>query len=328
MRDPELLMRLRGITMIAAIALVTSACATGGGTAAPAATAPTPGPAATAPTAPSATAPTPEPSGPAAGTTRIDDRGIEQVWVPAGTFRMGTEDTDPTGELAAPDWARLELKSERPQHEVALSRGYWVDRTEVTNAAFAAFVDSGGYTDASLWSEDGQAWLATQDPAELPVDCIDPVDDHPRVCITWFEAEAYAAWRGGALPTEAQWEYAARGPESRIFPWGDAWDPTKATIVGATGTTSVGSLPDGASWVGALDLSGNAMEWVADWWSITYYADAVRDDPTGPELGSKKVEKGGWWGAVPFVGRAAYRHFEDAPSYQDHHIGFRVASPG
>ncbi len=235
--------------------------------------------------------------------------------------------TDPIGILAPPDWARLELRSERPAHEVTLTSGYWIDTTEVTNAAFADFVADGGYATEAWWSDEGWSWLETQDAAALPDDCVDPLDDHPRVCITWFEAEAYAAWRGGSLPTEAQWEYAARGPDSRIFPWGDEWDPTKAWIVDATESTAVGSLPEGASWVGALDMSGNAMEWVADWWRVTAYEDAAHEDPTGPALGSAKVEKGGWWGAVPYVGRSAYRHFEDPPTYRDHHIGVRVVSP-
>lgn len=274
----------------------------------------------------SASVASPTAAGPTPGTTRTDAHGVAQVWVPAGVFRMGTDETDPTGVLAPPDWARFELAAERPQHDVALSSGYWIDQTEVTNAAYQAFVDDGGYTTARYWSDDGTAWLAAQDVAQLPTTCGEVVADHPRVCITWFEAEAYAAWRGGALPTEAQWEFAARGPESRIFPWGDDWDPTKANVVDSTATTAVGAYPAGASWVGALDMSGNAMEWAQDWYTGTYYQQRVRDDPTGSPLGSKKVEKGGWWGAVPYVARAAYRHFEDPPTYQDHHIGVRVVS--
>ena len=265
---------------------------------------------------------------PSAGKERTDERGVAQVWVPAGTFLMGTDETDPTGDLAPPDWARFELASERPQHEVSLSSGYWIDTTEVTNAAYQAFVDAGGYQDRKLWSSAGWTWLGGRDATALPAACVDAVPDQPRVCITWFEAEAYSAWRGGALPTEAQWEYAARGPSSSIFPWGDDWDPTKANVVDSRALTAVGAYPDGASWVGAGDMAGNAMEWVADWYSAAYHKQEVRDDPTGPEKGSKKVEKGGWWGAVPYVARSAYRHFEDPPTYQDHHIGVRVVSVG
>jgi formylglycine-generating enzyme required for sulfatase activity len=276
------------------------------------------------PVGPSATAArTP---GAAGGAQRTDGKGIAQVLVLAGTFQMGTDEADPTGELAPPDWARAELAAERPQHEVAISKEYWIDTTEVTNAAFQAFVDAGGYTDRSLWSEKGWAWLADQDVTQLAPNCESQEPDHPRVCVTWHEAEAYAAWRGGTLPTEAQWEFAARSTSSVTFPWGDEWDPSKANVVDSTGTKPVGLYQAGASWVGALDMAGNAMEWVADWFSPTYYRDQVRDDPTGPSFGVKKVEKGGWWGSVPYVARSAYRHFEDPPTYQDHHIGFRIVS--
>ncbi len=235
---------------------------------------------------------------------------------------MGSDDTS----LTPPVWAKDEAPSERPAHEVAISKGYWIDRTEATNAAFKAFADAGGYTNRALWSDKGWTWLGLQNASSLPRACAGGDPELPRACITWFEAEAYAAWRGGALPTEAQWEYAARGPESRVYPWGDTWDAANANVVGSAASKAVGSYPDGASWVGALDMSGNLMEWVSDWYSTTYYGEKVRDDPTGPETGSRKVEKGGWWGADPYVARAAYRHFEDPPTYQDHHIGVRVVS--
>jgi formylglycine-generating enzyme required for sulfatase activity len=268
---------------------------------------------------------------PGAGKERTDAHGVAQVWVPAGTFLMGTDETDPTGELAPPAWAKAELVSERPQHEVSLSSGYWIDRTEVTRASFQAFIDDGGYEKRDLWSEEGWKWNQTPRAVNTPPpgsECVEGPPDEPKVCITWFEAEAYAAWRGGALPTEAQWEYAARGPSSSIFPWGDEWDAAKANVVESVALTPAGSLPAGASWVGALDMAGNAMEWVADWFSISYYKQEVREDPTGPEFGSRKVEKGGWWGADPYVARSAYRHFEDPPTYQDHHIGVRIVSEG
>lgn len=273
----------------------------------------------------------PDAPAPQAGDTRTDSFGIEQVWVPPGCFLMGTsaEQAQAVNAASPPAWMRRELPSERPQHEVCLTQGYWIDRHEVTNAAFQAFVDDGGYTTAEYWSEDGWAWLQKQDAAVLPVSCIEEAtDDQPRVCVTWYEADAYARWRGGSLPTEAQWEFAARGPESLIYPWGNEWDAARANVLDSTGPAAVGSYPDGASWVGALDMAGNAMEWVADWLDVKYYESSDRDDPTGPETGTRKVEKGGWWGSNPLVARSAYRHFEDPPTYQDHHIGFRIVSPG
>ncbi|MBL8157221.1 MAG: formylglycine-generating enzyme family protein, partial [Anaerolineae bacterium] len=169
-------------------------------------------------------------------------------------------------------------------------------------------------------------WLNKQKVEELPQVCLeDAPDDHPRVCVTWFEAEAYARWRGGALPTEAQWEYAARGPESRVYPGGNTWEPERANVLDSTGLTPVGSYPDGVSWVGAHDMAGNAMEWVQDWLANGYSERAVVD-PTGPGRGATKIEKGGWWGSNAFVSRSAYRHFEDPPTYSDHHIGFRIVT--
>jgi formylglycine-generating enzyme required for sulfatase activity len=250
------------------------------------------------------------------------------VYVPAGCFRMGTSDTERehAESLEGPEWAKNRLASEQAQHEVCISAGYWIDKTEVTNAAYQAFVDAGGYSTEAYWSEGGWRWLRLQQRNLLPLRCItNRADDAPRVCITWWEAEAYATWRGGALPTEAQWEFAARGPESLVYPWGNEWDPAKANVLDSEETMPVGSFPDGASWVGALDMAGNAMEWVADWLSDGYETASVTD-PTGPEDGRIKVEKGGWWGSNAVVARAAYRHFEDHPAYQDHHIGFRVVS--
>jgi formylglycine-generating enzyme required for sulfatase activity len=266
---------------------------------------------------------------PEAGETRLDEFGISQVWVPAGCFMMGTseEQSDFAISLEPPNWARRRLTSEQPAHEVCLSEGYWIDQYEVTHASFNAFIADGGYTTQDLWSETGWEWLSEQSVDELPPACgQDLSDDQPQVCITWYEAEAYAHWRGGSLPTEAQWEFAARSPESLIYPWGNEWDETRANVVESEELMPVGSFPEGVSWVNAHDMSGNAMEWVNDWLGSVYYGDSPKDDPTGPEDGRQKVEKGGWWGSNPFVSRSAYRHFEDPPDYQDHHIGVRVVS--
>ncbi len=272
---------------------------------------------------------TPEPVEPQAGDARVDAFGIEQVYVPAGCFLMGTSEAEAeyARTLDAPSWGAGRISSEQAQHEVCISSGFWIDRYEVTNAAFQAFVDAGGYTTPEYWSQPGRVWLNRQQVENLPLACVEnAADDQPRVCVTWYEAEAYARWRSGALPTEAQWEYAARGPESLIYPWGNEWDPARANVVDSAGLTPVGSYPDGVSWVGAHDMAGNAMEWVQDWLSSGYAAEPVTD-PAGPQRGSIKVEKGGWWGSNPLVARSAYRHFEDPPTYQDHHIGFRIVSP-
>jgi formylglycine-generating enzyme required for sulfatase activity len=265
-----------------------------------------------------------------AGTTRMDSKGIEQVWVPAGSFLMGTDEaTIETLKLQnPPSWAIREFASEMPQHEVQITKGYWIDKFEVTNQSFETFVRDGGYDKQQIWSEEGWAWLGKQDKSKLPNNCAGTEPNLPRVCVTWYEAEAYARWRGGRLPTEAEWEYAARGTQSMTYPWGNEFDPAKANILDSKAPMPVGSYPEGASWVGAHDLAGNAMEWVQDWLDASYYKQESNFvDPSGPSTGNIKIEKGGWWGSNLFVSRSAYRHFEDPPTYQDHHIGFRVVTP-
>ncbi len=227
--------------------------------------------------------------------------------------------------LNPPDFVRAEFESETPQHKVTITKGYWIDKYEVTNAAFQAFVNDGGYEKHDYWSEAGWAWRNEQ-TGTLPRNCYEHEPNFPRVCVSWYEAEAYARWRGGRLPTEAEWEFAARGPESRIYPWGNTFDPALCNLLKSPGPLPVGSFAGGVSWVGAHDLAGNAMEWVSDWLDTKYYEQNVSVDPTGPATGSLKPEKGGWWGSNEFVARAAYRHFEDPPDYQDSHIGFRIVT--
>jgi formylglycine-generating enzyme required for sulfatase activity len=338
MGTPRLLRAARGLALVAGLGALVGACAGG-----PQPSLPPPSTCATAPVTcgaeataePSVMQPSPTAGQSAlpspvrdAGTTRTDARGVAQAWVPGGVFVMGSEE----GSASPPAWASVEFRSEHPAHAVAITRGYWIDVTEVTVEAYRAFTDAGGYDDEGSWSTEGWAWRQGMGASPLPRSCLAQGGTEPQVCVTWYEAEAYANWRGGRLPTEAEWEFAARGPKSRTYPWGDEFDGTLANLDGGAGPVAVGGHPGGASWIGAQDMSGNAMEWVADWWSRTYYADRVRDDPTGPATGGIKVEKGGWWGptddAGAFIGRAAYRHFEDPPMYSDHHIGFRIVSGG
>lgn len=260
--------------------------------------------------------------------SRRDGQGIEQVWVPAGRFLAGTSETDAQALLAAenlPFWLAYSLERERPQHEVRLSKGYWIDRLEVTNAAFQAFVDAGGYQNQTFWSVEGWEWLLGQSPGDNPRPTFG-APDLPRNNVNWYEAEAYARWRGGRLPTEAEWEYAARGPQSLVYPWGNEYDEALCNL-NRSELQPVGSYPGGASWVGALDMAGNVMEWVQDWYDTDYYKQQVADDPRGPEVGEIKIEKGGWMGGYRQTARAAYAHFEDPPHYRDNHIGFRIVTP-
>jgi len=264
---------------------------------------------------------------PVPGQTRIDARGIEQVWVPAGTFLMGTAEASMPAlkALNPPRFILGELASEQPQHEVLLTTGYWIDKYEVTNEEFDVFARDGGYRNRSLWSDAGWEWMSRRSADQLPINCLGSVPGNPVACVTWYEADAYARWRGGRLPTEAEWEFAARGPESLAYPWGNEFDGSRANVVDSKDLKAVGSYPLGVSWVGAHDMAGNVMEWVQDW--LDNYTAEAAVDPAGPASGKVKVEKGGWWGGPFLAARPAYRHFEDPPDYGDHHIGFRVVTP-
>ncbi|MFP4441288.1 MAG: SUMF1/EgtB/PvdO family nonheme iron enzyme [Chloroflexaceae bacterium] len=208
---------------------------------------------------------TPNTASVALGTT---GQVLEMVEIPAGPFLMGSRDDDP---LAADD--------EQPQHELTLDT-YWIGQTEVTNAQFRPFVEGDGYTNQDYWTDVGWAW---REEEGITAPCRwDDAEwngaDQPVVCVSWFEAVAYARWASAQtgqelrLPTEAEWEKAARGPERLIYPWGDGWREgyanTKEAGIGTT--TPVGSYPDGASPYGVLDMAGNVWEWTATKWLKDY----------------------------------------------------------
>ena len=199
-----------------------------------------------------------------------------------------------------------EEDDEQPPHRVCLGEPYWIDRTEVTNAQFAAF--------------EGQAALASHWPD----------DNRPREHISWNEAHDFCESRGGRLPTEAEWEYAARGPDGWVYPWGNELDEDKVVdwnnSVGITAV--VGSRPDGASWVGALDMSGNVWEWVADWYDADYYATLPEEAhyPLGPTTGHDRVLRGGSFNYPPVDARASNRAW-NPPDDTTWDIGFRCIRP-
>jgi formylglycine-generating enzyme required for sulfatase activity len=193
--------------------------------------------------------------------------GVEMVMVPAGCFLMGSD----------------VYGYERPIHGVCM-RDFWIMRTEVTNAMYRRCVDQGGCTPP-------QNATYYDDPAYA---------DHPVVYVDWQQASDFAAWIGGSLPTEAQWEFAGRGPEGLVYPWGDDFvaDQVVYGINSGGQTAKVGSKPGGASWVGALDMSGNVWEWVADWYNYDTYqsesmAGKVSLEPAGPGVGSRRSSRGG-----------------------------------
>ncbi|HET7090346.1 MAG TPA: SUMF1/EgtB/PvdO family nonheme iron enzyme [Anaerolineae bacterium] len=222
---------------------------------------------------------------------------MAMVFVPGGEFRMGSGDADPGAE-----------DDEKPQHDVVLD-AFWIDRTEVTNAMYARCIQAGTCTAPMRSSRYDVATHA----------------DHPVTGVTWFQAQEYCAWAGRRLPSEAEWEKAARGPDGRLFPWGDgAPGPSLLNFDGQVDdTTTVGSYPAGASPYGALDVAGNVWEWTADWYAEGYYADSPRTNPPGPASGNRRVLRGGAWGADAQAVRAANR-FWAFPGRNDFD-GFRCA---
>lgn len=223
---------------------------------------------------------------------------MEQVYVGAGPFLMGSTNDDPH---AKPD--------EFPQHHVELD-SFWIDMTEVTNAQYAVCVEQEACV-APLHSRHfGRPELA----------------DHPVIGVTWYEAQDYCEWAGRRLPTEAEWEKAARGVDGRIFPWGnDPPTPERAAFDLKDGTRPVGSYPEGASPYGALDMAGNAWEWVADTYDPDYYSVSPEVNPTGPPVSvNNRGVRGGAWNTAPFTVRAANR-FWSFPR-RDYFDGFRCAS--
>jgi formylglycine-generating enzyme required for sulfatase activity len=291
---------------------------------------------------------TPTPSLPTAGQsgeTRIIN-GIEMVYVPTGEFTMGN-----TQEEA--DNALQQCNEERgscdltwftwwvPAHTVTVD-GFWIGKYEVTNAQYQKFIDAGGYSIQKWWSEEGWKWVQNVNRKQ-------PLfwnreefkgDNFPVVGLTWYEADAFARWAGMRLPTEAEWEKAARGTDGRQYPWGnendgkrlnscdrgcafgwkdDRWDDGYAT------TSPVGTFLDGASPYGALDMAGNAQEWCSDWFGEEYYKESPANNPAGPSSGKWRVWRGSGWKWYLVFNRCTYRAGIE-PNLAGDTYGVRVAS--
>ena len=237
----------------------------------------------------------------AAGLTARVRPGLDLVDVPAGEVRLG-EGLRRSAGPALPD--------EAPRHEVVLA-SFALARAPVTNAQYAAFVAASGWAAPSHWPGGAP-------PAGL--------ETHPVTHVDWHDARAFCAWAGGRLPSEAEWEKAARGADGRLYPWGDAEPDGRLAAFGAgvKGTpVSAGSLPAGASPYGLLDMAGNVWEWVSSAYRPYPYDHADgREDAAGDE---QRVLRGGSYASPgPLLLRCAARS-RSWPGRRAPHIGFRVA---
>jgi serine/threonine-protein kinase len=260
------------------------------------------------------------------------------VHVPAGAFWMGSSSAEIADAVAAcvaaggsGDLCRRSFSAEVPRHEITLD-AFWIDRTEVTNAQYRKCVEAGICEEPATCDWGTPTY---NDSAKA---------DHPVVCVTWNQARTYCQWAGKRLPTEAEWEKAARGTDGLVFPWGDTFDGRLVNFCdlnceserrnedwddGHASTAPVGSYAEGQSPYGAWDMAGNVWEWVSDWYDGYYYAGSPASNPPGPDTGTEKVARGGSWYGLWSYARAATRRGHQ-PSDRGSIFGTRcvTASPG
>lgn len=267
---------------------------------------------------------------PGIGSVRIRpaDEAV-MVYVPGGTLIMGSSDVEIDAAfelceqaLGSGECQRSWFERESPQHEVSLD-SFWIDQTEVTNGMYAQCVDASvcrppevneSYTRSSYYGN-----------VEF--------NDYPVIEVSWEDAKTYCEWADGRLPTEAEWEKAARwdedSQEARTYPWGETincdyanyWANDSACV---GDTTTVASYPNGASSYGVFDMVGNVWEWTADWYGSDYYKNSPTQNPQGPDSGGSRVLRGGSWNNTNNFAYAAFRGY-NAPALRDPYVGFRCA---
>jgi formylglycine-generating enzyme len=236
--------------------------------------------------------------------------GAQMVLIPAGPFTMGSNDG---------------LPNERPEHTVTLD-AFYIDQYEVTLALYRTFLESGKHESPPTWDDEAAT----------------TVGDRPAIGMRWAEADAYCKWAGKRLPTEAEWEKAARGTDGRRYPWGHmqpfvdianynrgVWVSEAITLVAVTSglegmSVRHGLKEGGKSPYGLSHMAGNAAEWVADWYDREFYQKSTEKNPAGPPQGEKRVLRGGSWADLPAALRVTAR-FSAEPDFEDRTIGFRCA---
>jgi formylglycine-generating enzyme required for sulfatase activity len=241
--------------------------------------------------------------------------GMTMVHVPGGEFRMGRT------------WSLQDRV-----HTVELD-AFWIDQTEVTNGQYVQFLNvlgahtgaCGGRDCVETQVEDrySHILLRSQDGRYVVERGF---ENHPITQVSWYGAQAYCTWAGGRLPTEAEWEKAARGTDGRAYPWGNESPDCDKAQYGDCGeaTIPVGSRPAGISPYGVLDMAGNVWERVADWYDPAYYGSSQAQNPQGPDSEVRKVFRGGSWGYPPAFLRTTDRA-RNRPTYAGFNVGFRCA---
>jgi len=243
--------------ILVVLVLISTACQLGGQAQPTAIAVPTAAPTNT----PIALNPTAAPSGnQAPGSTRQSVDGMTEVFIPAGAFQMGGFDSE------AKD-------VEKPVHQVTMP-SFWFDKFDVTNAMYVGCIAKGGCTPPQ----------ATKSQTRSAYFNIPDYNDFPVIYVTWSQAATYCKWAGRHLPTEAEWEYAARGKTVNTYPWGSQPpDSSLANFNYQVGdTTKVGSYPAGASPFGVLDMAGNVAQWTNDYFDPTFYTKGINNNPQGP----------------------------------------------
>ncbi|MCU0285786.1 MAG: SUMF1/EgtB/PvdO family nonheme iron enzyme [Acidobacteria bacterium] len=250
------------------------------------------------------------------GDPRIDVLNPPMVPVKAGEFTRGSDEYD----------------DEKPVRQIYLDE-YMMGKYPVTNAEFKGFILDGGYENKEYWTLEGWQWRQEENISE-PLYWHDRKwngPNFPVVGVSWYEAYAYAQWLSGKtgndyrLPTEAQWEKAARGSRGFQYPWGNDFDKDKCNSdeCGLGRTSPVGIFPDGKSPYGCLDMAGNVWEWCADWYEENYYKGSPARNPQGPAGGSNRVLRGGSWFSIGWICRAALRNGRH-PADRGGGAGFRL----
>ncbi|HQO91735.1 MAG TPA: SUMF1/EgtB/PvdO family nonheme iron enzyme, partial [bacterium] len=241
----------------------------------------------------------------------------DMVSVPAGAFQMGCN-TEVETQCPSP---------ENPYHTVTLS-AYKIDKYEVTAGDYQKCVSDGACNNGNVNEPHYQVYSQTYSMCTLEAT---GKENHPMNCVSWFGAKAYCEWMGKQLPTEAQWEKAARGTDGRNYPWGNDPSPNCDYAViedtglgngcGTNDTWAVGSKPLGVSPYGVFDMIGSVNEWTNDWYGKYYYESSPSENPAGPESGETRSIRGGSWSDYTDM-RTSYRS-ERYPTAKSNYDGFR-----